>query len=207
LTEQIRPRLHPYQGKRAFDLAVLAVVLVPAILVCAVCAVAILLAGPGPIFFTQERVGRDGRPFRVVKFRTMLQGSDRDVFPDRARITAVGRWLRRLSFDELPQLINVAKGEMSIVGPRPALQYQVERYNDVQRRRLSVRPGITGLAQVRGRNMISWPDRISLDLEYVDHESAALDTQILWLTVQAVTRGTGVEGHLRDDPIASLPPG
>jgi lipopolysaccharide/colanic/teichoic acid biosynthesis glycosyltransferase len=207
LTEQNRPRLHPYRGKRAFDLAVLAVVLLPAILFCLVCAMAILLAGPGPIFFTQERIGRDGRPFRMLKFRTMLLGSDRDVFPDRDRITSVGRWLRRLSLDELPQLINVARGEMSVVGPRPALRYQVERYDERQKQRLTVRPGITGMAQVRGRNMLSWPDRISLDLEYVDRESAALDSQILWLTAQTVLRGTGVEGHMRDDPIASLPPG
>ena len=207
MTEQNRPRLHPYRGKRAFDLAVLVVVLLPASLLCLACAIAIFVAGPGPIFFTQERVGRDGRPFRMLKFRTMLLGSDRDVFPNRDRITAVGRWLRRLSFDELPQLINVARGEMSIVGPRPALRYQVERYDERQKRRLTVRPGITGMAQVRGRNMLSWPDRISLDLEYVDRESAALDSQILWLTAQTVLRGTGVEGHMRDDPIASLPPG
>jgi sugar transferase EpsL len=197
----------PYRGKRAFDLAILGVAAVPGLLVGLACAVAIKLSGPGPIFFRQERSGLAGRPFRVWKFRTMEDvppGSG--PFPDAERITPVGRWLRRLSLDELPQLVNVARGEMSMIGPRPTLLYQVERYTPRQRGRLAVRPGVTGLAQVRGRNAIGWAERIEIDLEYVRRQSPWLDLKIMAWTVGAVLRGSGVEGHPRDDPIAADPP-
>jgi lipopolysaccharide/colanic/teichoic acid biosynthesis glycosyltransferase len=132
----------PYRGKRAFDLLLTAIVAVPAAVIGGVAALAIRATSPGPVFFRQERIGMGGRPFVVWKFRTMVHG-DNPTFPDASRITTVGRILRRLSLDELPQLINVARGEMSIVGPRPTLAYQVERYDDEQRRRLAVRPGLT----------------------------------------------------------------
>lgn len=194
----------PYRGKRAVDLCLLAVVAMPAALVGAVCALAVRATSPGPVFFRQERVGMDGRPFTVWKFRTMVAG-DNPVFPDASRITPVGRVLRRLSLDELPQLINVARGEMSVVGPRPTLAYQVERYDARQRRRLAVRPGLTGLAQVNGRNALDWPTRIEFDVRYVETQSVRTDLQILARTVRTMLSGEGVEGHPTDDPLAATP--
>jgi sugar transferase EpsL len=192
----------PYRGKRAFDLALLAVVSPPALVISAACALAVRLTSPGPVFFRQERIGMDGRPFRVWKFRTMVAG-DNPIFPDATRITSAGRVLRRLSLDELPQLLNVAVGEMSVVGPRPTLAYQVDRYDDHQRRRLSVRPGLTGLAQVNGRNALSWGDRIDFDVRYVETQSVVTDLRILAQTLQTMLSGEGVEGHPTDDPLAA----
>jgi sugar transferase EpsL len=194
----------PYRGKRLLDLAVLAVVAIPSLVIGAACGVAVRLTSPGPVFFRQERVGWRGRPFRVWKFRTMIHLADNPIFPDSDRITGVGRWLRRASLDELPQLINVARGEMSIVGPRPTLAYQVARYDARQRRRLNVRPGITGLAQVRGRNSITWAERIDHDLEYLDRQSPAFDIRILSWTVQVLFSSRGVGGHATDDPLAAV---
>lgn len=192
----------PYPGKRAFDLALLAVVSIPALAIGAVCALAVRLTSPGPVFFRQERIGMDGRPFQVWKFRTMVAG-DNPIFPDATRITSAGRVLRRLSLDELPQLVNVAAGDMSVVGPRPTLGYQVERYDDHQRRRLAVRPGLTGLAQVSGRNALSWGDRIDFDVRYVETQSIMTDLRILARTLQTMLSGEGVEGHPTDDPLAA----
>lgn len=192
----------PYRGKRLVDLAVLAVVALPAALVGVVCAVAVRVTSRGPVLFLQERIGQDGVPFTVWKFRTMVAG-DNPIFPDATRITSAGRWLRRLSLDELPQLVNVARGEMSIVGPRPTLAYQVERYTDRQRSRLDVRPGLTGLAQVNGRNALSWSDRIEWDLAYVQTQSPLLDLRILARTLATVLGGEGTEGHPTDDPLAA----
>ena len=157
------------------------------------------------MLFRQARVGRAGEPFVVWKFRTMVHG-DNPVLPDADRITAVGRWLRRTSLDELPQLVNVWRGEMSIVGPRPTLAYQVARYDDRQRQRLAVRPGITGLAQIRGRNALTWDERIEHDLEYVQTQSALLDLRIVVATVIPVVTGRGAEGHPVDDPLARPEP-
>jgi lipopolysaccharide/colanic/teichoic acid biosynthesis glycosyltransferase len=193
----------PYRGKRAVDLALLAVLALPALLLGAVCALAIKVDDRGPAFFRQERVGRGGETFRVVKFRTMRHDAANPVFPDASRITRVGRVLRRLSLDELPQLLNVLRGEMSVVGPRPTLAYQVERYTPEQRRRLAVRPGLTGLAQVRGRNAIAWADRIALDLVYLDRQSPFYDLYLVLRSAGAVFGG-GVEGHPTDDPIARI---
>lgn len=143
----------------------------------------------------------DGRPFLVWKFRTMVAG-DNPIFPDADRITTVGGWLRRLSLDELPQLINVVTGDMSIVGPRPTLAYQVERYDEHQRRRLAVRPGLTGLAQVSGRNSLSWGERIDLDVQYVETQSLTVDLSLIARTARTVLSGDGIEGHPVDDPLA-----
>jgi lipopolysaccharide/colanic/teichoic acid biosynthesis glycosyltransferase len=195
----------PYRGKRAVDLIVLAGAALPALVIGAGCAAAVRLTSPGPVLFRQERVGCDGRPFMMVKFRTMFVG-DNPIVPEATRITSAGRWLRRSSLDELPNLVNVARGEMSIVGPRPTLAYQVERYDDRQRRRLAVRPGITGLAQVRGRNALTWAERIDHDLEYVDRQSVGLDLRILLSTVLVLATGSGVEGHAHDDPLSMPPP-
>lgn len=183
------------------DLALLAVIAVPALVIGAACAVAVKLTSKGPVLFRQERVGMGGQPFTVLKFRTMVQG-DNPVFPDADRVTAVGRWLRRLSLDELPQLVNVARGEMSIVGPRPTLQYQVDRYDERQRGRLAVRPGLTGLAQVRGRNALPWHERIEYDLEYVRTQSPLLDLRLVLATIKPMLTGEGAEGHPTDDPLA-----
>ncbi len=195
----------PYRGKRLFDLTVLLLVAMPAASVGVVCALAVGLSSRGGVFFRQERVGMDGRPFRVWKFRTMVAG-DNPIFPDASRITAVGAVLRRLSLDELPQLLNVATGEMSIVGPRPTLAYQVERYDDHQRRRLAVRPGLTGLAQVSGRNSLPWAQRIELDVTYVEKQSVATDLSLLVRTVTTILTGDGIEGHPGDDPLATVEP-
>jgi lipopolysaccharide/colanic/teichoic acid biosynthesis glycosyltransferase len=195
----------PYRGKRLVDLLLLAVVALPALAVGLVCAAAVGLTSPGGVFFTQERVGMGGVPFRVWKFRSMVAG-DNPVFPDASRITTVGKVLRRLSLDELPQLINVALGDMSVVGPRPTLAYQVERYDDHQRRRLAVRPGLTGLAQVNGRNSLSWDDRIDFDVTYVETQSVAEDLRIVVKTFSTLLTGEGVEGHPTDDPLAAPDP-
>lgn len=193
----------PYRGKRIVDLAILGLVAVPALLVSACCALAIRVTSRGPVLFLQERVGMNGEPFVVWKFRTMLDG-DNPIIPSADRITTVGRLLRRTSLDELPQLVNVARGEMSVVGPRPTLAYQVERWTEGQRGRLAVRPGLTGLAQVNGRNDLSWPERIEHDLDYVASQSPVVDVGILLRTVTAMLGGEGTGATAADDPIAGL---
>ncbi|RJQ52764.1 MAG: sugar transferase [Actinobacteria bacterium] len=171
----------------------------------AVVAVAIKLDSPGPVFFRQERVGKDGRPFRVWKFRTMLPESARPeagYFVDKEDpgITKTGRVLRRWSLDELPQLLNVLAGQMSLVGPRPTLAYQVQQYNDFQRQRLLMRPGLTGHAQVTGRNALPWTKRIELDVEYIRNWSLLLDLKLLFKTPLAVLSKEGIyaEGGVSD---------
>jgi lipopolysaccharide/colanic/teichoic acid biosynthesis glycosyltransferase len=161
----------------------------------AAAAVAIKLEDGGPVLYRQTRVGQDGRDFELLKLRTMVVGAETmgagyAVDKGDSRITRVGNVLRRLSIDELPQLWNVVRGEMSIIGPRPTLRYQVERYTDFQRRRLEVKPGITGLAQISGRAELSWDDRIQLDVYYVEHRSPALDLKILLRTPLALFGGT-----------------
>ena len=197
------PSVPPYRGKRIFDLAVLLLVAGPSLLIGAVCALAVKATSRGPVLFRQERVGMNGKPIVVVKFRTMID-DDNPVIPSPDRITRVGRVLRRTSLDELPQLVNVARGEMSIVGPRPTLAYQVQRWTDRQRGRLSVRPGLTGLAQVSGRNDLSWADRIEHDLAYVARQSVRHDLAILVRTVGVMIGGEGSGATAADDPIAAV---
>jgi lipopolysaccharide/colanic/teichoic acid biosynthesis glycosyltransferase len=197
-------RTGSYSGKRAVDLALLAVVALPALLIGLLAALAVRLTSPGPVLFRQERIGLGGEPFELVKFRTMVAGEN-PVFPDASRITRVGRFLRRLSFDEIPQLLNIARGNMSVIGPRPTLAYQVERYDERQLRRLSVRPGVAGWAQLKGRNEIPWAQRIELDLEYIDLiQSPLADIKILLRSMVAALRGGGVGGHPADDPLAKV---
>ncbi len=177
--------------KRAVDVTLSLVALGLLAVPFAALALAVKLDDGGPVFFRQARAGRGGRTFRVWKFRTMVvdamsRGLGVTVSADDARITRVGRILRGLGFDELPQLINVLVGEMSLVGPRPTLPYQVEHYDGTQRRRLDVRPGITSLAVVSGRNALPWRERIELDVWYVDHWSLGLDVRILFRTLWCV---------------------
>jgi sugar O-acyltransferase (sialic acid O-acetyltransferase NeuD family) len=171
----------------------------------ALVALAIGIDSRGGPLFLQERIGLGGRPFTIFKFRTMVRGAERrglgnSTAVDDDRITRVGRVLRALSLDELPQLFNIALGEMSFIGPRPTLRYQVEAYSERQRRRLLARPGITGWAQVNGRNDIPWSERIEHDLYYIDHASLGLDLRILWRTLVVCLRGSGVyaDGRAND---------
>jgi lipopolysaccharide/colanic/teichoic acid biosynthesis glycosyltransferase len=163
--------------------------------VLAVAATAIKLDDGGPVFYRQRRIGLEGCEFELVKLRTMVVGAEREgagyaVNEGDPRITRVGRVLRRLSLDEIPQLWNVVRGDMSLVGPRPTLAYQVERYTARQRRRLEVKPGITGWAQVNGRARLPWDERIELDVWYVEHRSPWLDLKILARTPLALFAGT-----------------
>jgi lipopolysaccharide/colanic/teichoic acid biosynthesis glycosyltransferase len=174
--------------------ALLLVVLSPLLLAAVV---AIRLESRGPAIYRQRRVGKDGVPFELWKLRTMVPGAEAMgagiyVLEGDARITRVGRLLRRLSLDELPNLVNVLKGDMALVGPRPTIQEQVDRYTDRQRRRLEVKPGITGWAQVHGRSSLPWPDRIELDVWYVDHRSLRLDLRILARTARLLATGHGL---------------
>ncbi len=189
--------------KRAFDIVVSAIGLLALSPLLTVMALAIWAEDRGPIFYIHPRVGKDGREFPFFKFRTMAVGSDRDGYnlsAGDARITRVGVFLRRWSLDELPQLLNVLRGEMSLIGPRPTLAYQVAEYTPRQRGRLSVRPGLTGLAQVSGRNSLTWPERIELDLQYIEGYSLALDARILLKTVKAVVYPEGIYGHGWEQP-------
>ena len=180
---------------RALDVVGASIGLVLASPFLAAAAIAIKLDGGGPVLYRQERVGKDGREFELVKLRTMVVGAERQgagwaVNRGDPRITRVGSTLRRLSLDEVPQLWNVVRGEMSLIGPRPTLAYQVEQYTPHQRRRLDVRPGITGWAQVQGRASLPWDERIELDVWYVDHRSPWLDLKILARTPLALFGGT-----------------
>jgi lipopolysaccharide/colanic/teichoic acid biosynthesis glycosyltransferase len=163
--------------------------------VLAAAAVAIKAEDGGPVLYRQRRVGRDGREFELVKLRTMVIGAEQQgagwaVNEGDPRITRVGRLLRRLSLDELPQLWNVVRGDMSLIGPRPTLAYQVERYTPRQRRRLEVKPGITGWAQIHGRAALPWDERIELDVWYVENRSPWVDLKILLRTPRALLSGT-----------------
>ena len=163
----------------------------------AAAALAIRLESRGPAFYKQRRVGKGGEPFELWKLRTMVPGAEAMgagiyVLEGDPRITRVGRLLRRLSLDELPNLVNVLKGDMAIVGPRPTIQEQVDRYTDRQRRRLDVKPGITGWAQVNGRTSLPWPERIELDIWYVENRSLRLDLRILARTVRMLVTGHGL---------------
>ena len=181
--------------RRLFDLAGAALLLLLAAPVLAVAAVAIELDDGRPILYRQRRVGKGGGEFELLKLRTMIvgaegQGAGWAVNEGDPRITRVGRLLRRLSIDELPQLWNVVRGDMSLIGPRPTLAYQVERYTARQRRRLDVKPGLTGWAQIHGRARLPWDERIELDVWYVERRSAWLDLKILARTPLALFRGT-----------------
>jgi lipopolysaccharide/colanic/teichoic acid biosynthesis glycosyltransferase len=182
---------------RPLDTALAALLLLVAAPLLALAALAIRLESRGPIVFRQRRVGRGGRPFDLWKLRTMVSGAEVMgagiyVLEGDPRITRAGRLLRRFSLDELPNLVNVLRGEMAIVGPRPTVQEQVDRYTERQRRRLEVKPGITGWAQVNGRTSLPWPERIELDVWYVDNRSLLLDLRILARTARMLLTGRGL---------------
>lgn len=184
-------------GKRALDLVLVFVsspITVPVILATAVWVR--LSLGPG-VFFRQTRPGLNGKPFTMIKFRTMLEtrGADGNLLPDDQRLTSFGRLLRSTSLDELPELWNVVRGEMSLVGPRPLLMRYLSRYTPQQYRRHEVFPGITGWAQVHGRNAISWEEKFDLDVWYVDHHSLAVDVLVLWRTITGLLRRHGVSAE------------
>lgn len=198
---------HPTSARRGLQLVTKAVVdrvaaatgLIALSPVIALGAGAVWLSLGRPVFFRQERPGRLGRPFRIVKFRTMRHAVDADgrPLPDEERLTAIGRLLRATSIDELPQLWNVLAGDLSLVGPRPLLMRYLDRYTPTQARRHEVKPGITGWAQVNGRNALSWEQRFELDVWYVDNWSLWLDVRILALTVLKVFKRDGIsrDGH------------
>jgi len=182
---------------RVLDILIAAVALALASPVLLVAAVVIRFESRGPVIYRHPRIGRQGRPFELWKLRTMVQGAERmgaGLYIERGdgRITRSGRFLRRFSLDELPNLVNVLRGDLSIVGPRPTVGEQVERYTDHQRRRLEVKPGITGWAQVNGRASLPWPERIELDVWYVDNRSVLLDLRILARTVRMLATGRGL---------------
>jgi lipopolysaccharide/colanic/teichoic acid biosynthesis glycosyltransferase len=202
---------------RALDLFVAGLALAVASPLLAICAIAIKLDSRGPVFYCQRRVGRHGVEFELIKLRTMVvdaESSGAGLYIEHrdSRITRVGRLLRRFSLDELPNLLNVLRGELAIVGPRPTVRVQVDRYTPHQRRRLEVKPGITGWAQINGRTSLSWPERIELDVWYVENRSLGLDLRILARTVRMLVTGHGLyssdltQGWDEEAPPAGDPP-
>lgn len=182
-------------GKRVLDVVGAAILLVVALPVGLVIASLVRWRLGSPIFFCQQRPGRNGRPFTLYKFRTMTNARDGqgNLLPDERRLTAFGRFLRASSLDELPELWNVLKGEMSLVGPRPLLMRYLPYFSNQERLRFTVRPGITGLAQVSGRNDLSWDHRLTADVQYVQMYSLGLDLWILWQTVRMVMQRQGLQ--------------
>ena len=183
--------------RRLLDIVASSLLLALSAPVLVLAAVAIRLESPGPVIYRQRRAGLEGHPFDVLKLRTMVDGAERigaglAVDAEDPRITRVGALLRRTSLDELPNLVNVLRGEMSLIGPRPTLPVQVEQYTERQRGRLAIRPGITGWAQVNGRASLAWSQRIELNLYYIEHRSLALDLRILWRTAAMVLGGSGL---------------
>jgi len=183
--------------RRAFDIVAAAAGLLLSSPLLLLAMLAVKLESRGGAFYRQRRVGLDGREFDVLKLRTMVQGAEHigagmAVNAGDSRITRIGKILRRTSLDELPNLVNVLRGEMAIVGPRPTLASQVAQYTERERGRLAVRPGLTGWAQVNGRTSLPWSERIELDLWYIEHRSWRLDMKILWRSAQLVVRGEGL---------------
>ena len=210
LSNRMAMGIYRHFGKRVVDfgIALLALIVLSPVFLVVVGVVLVFLGRP--VFFSQRRPGLRGRPFDLLKFRTMSVAKEGSgvTMPDSQRITRVGQVLRLWSLDELPELLNVLKGDMSIVGPRPLLMDYLELYSEGQARRHEVRPGITGWAQIHGRNAISWEKKFKLDVWYVDHMGFALDVQILWRTIGSVLRREGIaaEGHATMPPFRSASP-
>lgn len=183
--------------RRAIDVLVSGAALALSSPLLAAAMIAIRLESAGPSIYRQRRIGKDGRPFDMLKLRTMVHGAEHigaglAIDEGDSRITRVGTLLRRTSLDELPNLVNVLRGEMSLIGPRPTIPVQVQQYTPRQRRRLEVKPGITGWAQVNGRASLPWEERIELDLHYIEHRGLALDLEILRRTLRLVLAGDGL---------------
>ena len=191
--------------KRLVDICLATIALIVLAPIMLATAIVVRVALGSPMLFRQQRPGLRGVPFTILKFRTMRNASGAEG--DAARLTPVGRLLRSLSLDELPELLNVIKGDMSLVGPRPLLVQYLDRYTPEQARRHNVRPGITGWAQVNGRNAVSWPDKFRLDVWYVDHVSFALDCRIVALTIGALVtrRGIAQPGHATAEEFKGQP--
>ena len=183
--------------KRGFDILFASAVLVLALPLLVALALAVRCRLGAPVFFRQDRPGHHGKTFRMIKFRTMTDRRDRDgnLLPDAERLTRLGRFLRKTSFDELPEFLNVIRGEMSVVGPRPLLIRYLPLYSPEQARRHDVLPGVTGWAQVNGRNALSWEEKFRLDVWYVDHLSFCLDIKILFMTVGKVFAREGISAE------------
>ena len=180
--------------KPLFDKIIATIAFVIALPILIPVTLLLLIANKGHPFFFQKRPGKDERIFQLIKFRTMnnSQDSNGKLLPDFERLTAVGRFVRSTSLDEMPQLLNVLKGDMSLIGPRPLLVRYLDRYSQQQRRRHEVKPGITGWAQVNGRNAISWERKFELDVEYVERLSLMLDLKIFWMTISKVIKRDGI---------------
>jgi sugar transferase EpsL len=184
--------LYDRLGKRLLDILIAAAAFVVLSPLMVLAALAVLCTMGAPVLFRQQRPGLQGRPFVILKFRTMRHPAGPSACSYADRLSVTGKVLRATSLDELPQLINVLKGEMSLVGPRPLLMQYMSRYNATQARRHEVRPGITGWAQINGRNAVSWNERLAMDVWYVEHQSLVLDLQILKRTIKSVIRRRGV---------------
>lgn len=197
-------RFEEFGGKRVFDTVSAAILLLLSSPVFLLLCLLLYCFNDRQVFFCQERPGYREKIFRIIKFKTMSdkRNADGGLLPDRERMTQLGTWIRSYSFDELPQLINVLLGHMSLVGPRPLLKEYLLHYNAMQRRRHEVRPGMTGWAQVNGRNGITWEQKFDLDVWYVDHRSLGLDIKILLLTFYKVLRRAGItqKGHVTVEP-------
>jgi lipopolysaccharide/colanic/teichoic acid biosynthesis glycosyltransferase len=179
--------------KRFIDIIISFIMIILLLPLYFIIGLSIKISSKGKVLFTQKRIGLYGKEFVLYKFRTMKEGAEKEtvgkyITGNEEVLTPVGKFLRRWALDELPQLFNVLKGDMSVVGPRPALPYQVERYNERQRKRLEMKPGLTGWAQVNGRNKLTWPGRIEYDVWYVENWSLWLDFKIMFLTIQALLR-------------------
>jgi undecaprenyl phosphate N,N'-diacetylbacillosamine 1-phosphate transferase len=189
--------------KRLFDLCVASLLLIAAAPILLAAAAYIRIVSPGPVLFRQERVGRDGQVFKILKLRTMRnqsgQGGSSTTVRNDPRLIPGGRWLRKYKLDELPQILNVIAGDMSLVGPRPTVQEDIDRMTPLQLQRLRVSPGLTGLAQVRGNTTLNWPQRIELDLEYVRSVTLALDVRIIAETIWQVVSGRADTHPAGDD--------
>lgn len=180
--------------KRALDVALTVLLAIPSMIIVLVCVIGIKIETKGSAFFKQERPGRDNKIFYLLKLRTMIVETERNgvILHDMQRLTKIGKVIRALSFDELPQLWNILKGDMSFIGPRPLLVSYLPLYNEQQRRRHEVLPGITGLAQVNGRNELTWEEKFEYDVWYVDHLSVALDMKIFWKTIVNILSRKGI---------------
>lgn len=193
-------KLYATYVKRALDILIAAILGIPAAVVVALCCLMVRLESPGPAVFTQERPGRGGKVFLLYKLRSMRVETEKNGKPlsDMERMTKTGRFMRRCSIDELPQLWNILKGDMSFIGPRPLLVCYLPLYTAEQMRRHEVRPGISGWAQVNGRNAIAWEDKFRYDVWYVDHISFGLDIKIFWMTVKNVLLRKGIDAGAED---------
>lgn len=191
--------------KRIIDIIIVIVIAIPLLIVCGIISIFIKLDSKGPIIFKQKRLGKDGTVFNIYKFRTMVDnaesiGTGLSTFEGDFRVTKVGNILRKTSLDELTQIFNVLKGDMSIVGPRPPVPHHPRKYNEydtIQKKRFNVRPGITGYAQVKGRNSLTWDERIELDVEYVEKQSMLMDAKIIILTVFKILKREDIHGPNR----------